>query len=161
MDANDGTTIGAILFGIVSAFYAAFQQKKASSATDQAITATRVATAATDETLLKSQNDLLESFRAMANDWKARYEVEHTEFLKYRESAHKKTNEDNATMLKLTEENADLRARTDLTPVVEQLKDQAASNQQLGITLKELSEGVSHLIKQISKLDSIEKPKPQ
>lgn len=160
MDVSEGTTIGAVAFAILSGAYGAFQQKKASKATDQAITATKVATAATDESLVKSQSDLLLSFKSMADDWKARYEIEHTEFVKYREAAHKKSNEDNQRVLVLTEENADLKARTDLTPVVEQLKEQAESNKQLGVTLKDLSEGVSHLIKQISKLDQIEKQKP-
>lgn len=51
--------------------------------------------------------------------WKDKWELEHTEYLKYRDDSHEKSNKDQATVLKLTNENADLKARTDITQVMQ------------------------------------------
>jgi hypothetical protein len=53
--------------------------------------------------------------------WKSRYEAEHVEHNDYRKRQHDHNNETNARMLQLAEENSGLKAKTDLSPMMETL----------------------------------------
>lgn len=67
---------------------------------------------------------------------------EHDQHLKYRENHHKLVQEVNAKMLVLTEENAVLRSRSDLSPILEQMKIIQTSSIKMMEALESLTEKV-------------------
>lgn len=157
MDPATAAGIGGSIAGFFGGIYGYIQQRKAKAATEQANSATEIAHRTASEEFARSQSELLASYQSMSNDWKNRYEIEHAELQKYREYVHDKNKKDQETMLRLTEENADLRARTDLTPIVEQLKQQARTNEELGATLGKLTQAVTILLDRISHLEAVGK----
>jgi septin family protein len=71
--------------------------------------------------LISSKDDLYETARLSAAGWKERFEDEHKEYKAYREATHVKAQDTQNKMLEQAEEIASLRARTDITPVMETL----------------------------------------
>lgn len=64
----------------------------------------------------KSEYALL--LRGSRDEWKAKAELEHNEFQTYRDEVHKSVNESNTRLLELTRINAELKAKTDITEVL-------------------------------------------
>lgn len=65
----------------------------------------------------KARGDLLEILESEVKAWKAKYEMEHAEYISHRDKTHETTNKTNARMLEIVNENALLRAKTDMTEV--------------------------------------------
>jgi hypothetical protein len=70
---------------------------------------------------------------------------EHAQYLKYREEHHAKLEKDNAKMLALTEENALLRSRSDLSPILEQMRAIQDTSKSMMESLQMLTEKVHSL----------------
>jgi hypothetical protein len=77
-----------------------------------------------------------------AEAWKSHYQAAHLELNKYREEQHTRNDESNAKILSLTDENAQLRAKTDLSPVMKLMQDffkeQTAINEKILAALIDL-----------------------
>jgi hypothetical protein len=79
-----------------------------------------------------------EVIRLLGNNveaWKSRFEAEHAELLAYRDDVHVKAEASNLKIIDLTNANAELRGKTDLSPVMqglsEMIKHQAASMKEI------------------------------
>lgn len=81
-----------------------------------------------DTKLSEAQRELLQVREQEAHAWKQRYETEHLEYTEYRQKVHEKAAETTARLLELTSQCADLKAKTDLTPVLEHIRNQDAIN---------------------------------
>lgn len=75
--------------------------------------------------LIKAKDDLIAVQQERAEAWKTKWEVEHKEYTEYRADAHKQLNQAQVLVLQHTEEVAQLRARTDLTPILKHQEEQA------------------------------------
>lgn len=88
-----------------------------------------------NQTIIKSQEEverahteLVTVLNGTVTSWKKRYDDEHTEFANYRQKVHDKDQSVNARVLRLTEENAELKGKTDLTPVLRFHQEQGQIN---------------------------------
>jgi hypothetical protein len=89
---------------------------------------------------LQTKNDaanesLVNVVRAEAAAWKQRYESEHEEYVVYRHKSHDNTQETTAMVLKLTADNAELKSKTDLTPILKFHQEQSDINMKIVETL--------------------------
>lgn len=92
------------------------------------------------QTLLKAREELITRLETTLKDYQKQFDREHVEFNEAREYWHNKAKEDMAALMKLTEENLQLRARTDLTPIMAQLNDQSEANQKISATMKDVAQ---------------------
>jgi hypothetical protein len=83
---------------------------------------------AAGEAVEAANSKVVEVVRLEADAWRKRYEGEHQEALEYRERAHTHANESNSLVLRLTAENAELRSKTDLSPVLKFHQEQSEIN---------------------------------
>lgn len=70
---------------------------------------------AKDEAIRVAQNN--------AEAWKSHYQAAHLELTNYRSEVHAKNNESNDRIIKLTSENSEWKAKTDLTPLTGVMTD--------------------------------------
>ncbi len=97
---------------------------------------------------IKTMDDHLK----MKDETIASMKVEHEEYLAYRKSHHEQMQEINARMLVLTEENATLRARSDLSPILDQLRTQGTVTMQILTTMSDLTKTVEHLADKVAEV---------
>lgn len=71
-----------------------------------------------------SRTELIKLLEDSRNEWRNKCESEHTEFQKYRDEAHLQLNQATQKILTLSTENAELKMRTDMAPIMTALKDQ-------------------------------------
>lgn len=74
-----------------------------------------------DEKLEASKKEYAETLESSKNMWKEKFETEHDEYKAYRQKTHEQINDSNSKILNITEENAHLKIKTDMTPVLETL----------------------------------------
>lgn len=116
-----GTVLGGISFlgwGVLTGFKK--RAEIASKAVDQA------------------HSELVEVVRLQADAWKARYEGEHQEFTEYRDKTHAHNGVANSRILALTAENAELRSKTDLSPILRFHEDQARRDERISVALERI-----------------------
>ena len=75
--------------------------------------------------------------------WKSRYDAKELEYINYREQQHDHNNEANATVVRLTAQNAELKSRTDLSPILQFNKEQSQINTKI---VQSLDAILSHLV---------------
>lgn len=97
-----------------------------------------------DSTISKNNEDLVKALQAQLEEWKDQYKQQHSELQDYREKVHAKAKEDQAKIIQLAEDNALLRERTDLKPVLDYLTN-------FSEVMKNLTTSVNHLIERIEK----------
>lgn len=138
----DAANIGATAAAIVMGAWGVWSQKKAATAHAVAHHAqTRVEEVQkrvdklSSEDLAERNAEIALAHKQKAEEWKTLYTQEHDESQRYRTYVHEKAKTDNSTLLNLTEENAMLKARTDLGPVLEYIKESAETNRQVAGTL--------------------------
>jgi hypothetical protein len=78
-----------------------------------------------------AKDELVKVLEADRDAWKSRYATEHDEYVARREGYHTESQTIQAKLLFLTEENAMLKVKTDVTPIMEELKGQAQINQKV------------------------------
>lgn len=76
---------------------------------------------AKDEKLEASKAEMISVLETSKSAWKEKWEIEHEEYKCYREHTHEQINTANSKILTITEENAHLKIKTDMTPVLETL----------------------------------------
>jgi hypothetical protein len=69
--------------------------------------------------LHKEKTELLILLEKEVAAWKLRADTEHKEFVEYREKHHLQINEAQAMILKLSNDNTELKFKTDMTPMIE------------------------------------------
>lgn len=74
-----------------------------------------------DDKLAASKMETIQVLQANRDAWKAQFEDEHTKYEEYRIHTHKQIDEANNKLLKATEDIAQLRIKTDMTPVMDLL----------------------------------------
>lgn len=136
MNAPDPVAVGGYVGAIIAALAAAFERYKSSKASTHALKATERAQEAeaaqsANKEVLAAKDELIKLARDSAEQWKIRCKAEHEEFIAYRDHHHSQMQDAQATILKQAEEIANLRARTDITPVMETLKDILTSLEQI------------------------------
>lgn len=146
---------GAVLVAItaIQTIRAGVAKKKADEATVKASEAhlrAESASAVSITDLAKSNADLAAAYKTQGEEWKALAEKTYKEQQEYRTWVHNKAEEDNALMLMLTAENADLKARTDLTPLMDYMKRYDANQQIVATSLAGLTETIRLLIKHVA-----------
>ena len=160
----DPQTIGTYAGGAVLTIITAVQTIRAGAAKRAAEDAKRVALETTSTAtanasnmqsaaqadLVKSNADLASAYKLQAEEWKALAEKIRQELADYREWVHTKTQKDNQAILNLTEENARLRAQTDLTPLLEHMKRYDANAEKVAATLDGLVEVIRQLSEHVS-----------
>jgi hypothetical protein len=123
----DPISIGGWIASAVAAGMAVFERIRSKRSSDHALHATERAQEAearqsAHQEILAQKDELTRLARESAQQWKERLATEHAEFMAYREKMHAQIQDAQATILKQTEEIANLRARTDITPVMDTLK---------------------------------------
>lgn len=99
------------------------------------------------KTLRERADELVQMQRERADNWKAKYDQEHGEFNKYRDDIHTRLNDANALVLKYTAENGELRAKTDLTPILANQQQQVAVNTKVIDSLTKINLILDDLVK--------------
>lgn len=157
MDANTaGTWIGGgilVIFTTIQTIRSGVAQKNATKAQQVASAAHQRAEFANTVSitdLAKSNADLASAYKTQAEEWKALAEKTYKEQQDYRNWVHDKNKEDNALMLRLTAENADLKARTDLTPLLEYMKRYDANAEKVSQSLSDLTDLIRMLIHEVA-----------
>jgi hypothetical protein len=121
------STYGGWLGALVAGVAAAYERFRSTRATDKALQSTERAQEAeagqaAHKAILAQQDELIRLARDSATQWKERCAAEHMEYTSYREKHHSQIQEANAKILRQTEEIADLKSRTDMSPVMGTLK---------------------------------------
>lgn len=70
----------------------------------------------------ESKDEAIRISNLNAVAWESHYKASHVELNKYRDEQHVRNDEANARIVRLTSENAELRGKTDLSPVMELMK---------------------------------------
>lgn len=73
--------------------------------------------------IVEGKDELIKIHRDEVLAWKERFESKDKDLKAYQRYAHDKNQEDNLIVLRLTEENANLKGKTDLTPVLEHMRE--------------------------------------
>lgn len=74
-----------------------------------------------DDKLAASKLETIQVLESMRDAWKAKFEAEHEDYKAYRDYTHLQINQANNKILQVTEENSQLRIKTDMAPVLEAL----------------------------------------
>ena len=78
--------------------------------------------------LASAKDELVQVLTAESAAYKAASERVGSEFHAYRENAHRQNGESQATILRLTEDNARLKAATDISPLLKHQQEQSEIN---------------------------------
>lgn len=97
-----------------------------------------------EKKLETARTDLIAILESEAKAWRAKYDLEHSEYVIHRDRTHEQVNQVNAQMLKLTNENTALQARTDMTSVTQALTDQTKSLTLITTILTKLEAKLEH-----------------
>lgn len=89
-----------------------------------------------------AKDELIKVLEADRDAWKSRYESEHDEYVKRRQQYHDEVQKTQTRILLLTEENAQLKAKTDITPILAELHAQASINKAVLRALEELTKRI-------------------
>lgn len=76
---------------------------------------------AKDDKLAQSKMETIQVLESNRDAWKAKYEDEHNDYKSYRDYTHQQLSAANNKILQVTEENSQLRIKTDMAPVLEAL----------------------------------------
>ena len=94
---------------------------------------------------------LIQVVKDEANAWKIRYETEHAEYLDYRQKAHLRDGDMTSRILELTTECADLKAKTDITPILQAQKDQQDINTKIVESLNTITQTSQVILDRLTK----------
>lgn len=125
MQMNPGE-VGAILFGILAFLYGGFERWRNLRRND-------------NQRVEQAKDELIKVLEADRDTWKARYETEREEYISHRKATHDHNNEANARLIKLTDENASLKAKTDITPLLAHQEEQTKINAEVMRTLSKVT----------------------
>lgn len=167
-----GTAIGGSTLVLITAWQtvrAGAAKKSAEDANKSANEAKQVATDASNKAneasttksvaaasdLAKSNADLAAAYKQSADEWKVLAEKTFKEQNEYRQYVHDKAKEDNAVLLSLTAENADLKSKTNLTPLLEHMQKHDANAARVAETLTGLTELIKVLIGEIREIKKV------
>lgn len=163
----DQPSLISVIAGAAGAMMAAFERYRSIQAVEREKTAlVDAATSKQQSTvhadIIKGKDELISVARETADAQRTRWEAEHKEFQDYRESTHSNLNKANELVLKLTEENGQLKAKTDMTPIFQFQENQAEINKRivdsLDSTQKSLTKVLDHLIQNEDNLHSPRRP---
>lgn len=79
--------------------------------------------------------------------YRTRYQREHDEYKEYREKTHDIANDINAKMIRISSENAELKVKTDITPLMVYTKEQSEINNRIIKSLDRILERLPETIK--------------
>lgn len=152
-----------IVFSIATALAtvaAGFERYRSQRANARAQASAEVAAEAKQEQAVKDQiiagkEELCRIAREAGEAWKKRYDEAHTEFSEYRNATHARAQEAQALILRFTAENAELRNKTDVTPILEHQRTQSEINSKI---IQALDEILFHFQSENPRLQV--KPKP-
>lgn len=100
-----------------------------------------------DHVLVEVERDkLLELMKANLEERTRAHEREHAEFLEYRRSTHELNETTQSKILNLTEEIANLRNKTDITPIIEYQKTQNEINKTILDALNKILSSLSTFV---------------
>lgn len=146
MEIDPAASAGGIAAIIASAM-AIFERIRSARAGEKAAEASQRANSSTE--IIAGKDELIKIARESADSWKLRYENEHAEGMKerdsfrerysalqqefadHREKTHSRMNEANGLVLKYTEEIAALRVKTDITPLLKFQEEQSKINERM------------------------------
>lgn len=150
MDVATAYSVGGWIGAAIASAIIGFQAKKnakltavaAKATTEKVVAETEKASMSCDQ-LLTAKEALLQSTLASC-DWQTKAAEEYKRLFeatvakndKYREEWHIKDGKSNATILTLTNENAELRAQTNLSPILETLNMVVKTQQQIAAILR-------------------------
>lgn len=140
MDGIDWGSIGLAAGALVYGVWQSFKSKGKRKAEDEAKDLQRA---------LDGKEELIAISREQAAAWKVRYESEHDEYVKYRQERHEKDGEIQSLVLRLTMENAELRAKTDLSPVLEHQRQNAEVQVKMLESLAKISAVLDVMLKHV------------
>lgn len=114
---------------------------------------------ATAEAMERQANDWRARCIQNDGDWKKQVEKDRAEFAEQRQYWHDKAKEDQALLLHCQLETAELKGKTDLTPLVEYLKHRSVIDDQILSTLKGFSDSLTRVHERLDNL--IDKKQPE
>lgn len=82
----------------------------------------------------------------LADEWKERYQAEHTEFNTYRDYAHGKAAQDQAVVFKLNERVAELQAKPDYSDLFDHMKRQSDMTVAILSSIETLASSIKTLV---------------
>lgn len=159
MDATQiGTSIGAVLmaiWGAIQTHKATKAEKKVNETVAVADEAKRLLAHVSTDDLAKRNEELAHAYKDKAEEWKMAWEKEHSEGKAYQQRVHDQREVANAEHLKLIEENAALRARTDLTPIIKYIENGQSTMEKVAIALTSLTSSISDFMKQLKQTERL------
>jgi len=148
--------IGAAVAGLLVSAWALLQTRRAEKAKletqkVQAVAeeAKKLLASVSSDDLAKKNEELAKAYCQKSEEWQAAWKKEHEENQAYRSLVHTQRNQAQAEHLKLVEENASLRARTDLTPIISHIEKQQETNERVATALTQLTSGINSLMQAI------------
>lgn len=150
MDNATAISIGRDVAAVIAFVYAVVQGLSASRAKQQVETAraeveeVKARTEnATQSDLARTNSELATAFKIKSEEWQAAWKKEHDESIAYHDWVHEKSQKDQALHLTIVEENANLRARTDLTPLIDHMDKVLTAITKLTVVVNVLFERVA------------------
>ena len=131
-----GTLAGSIIYAIYQQFRAG--RKDTAEAEKKSL-----------ESVVLAKDELNKTITQERDSWRVRFDDKSKDLEAYRQEVHDKSERLNAMVLKSAAEAAELRAKTDLTPILEHMKeDKEATRQiveQMGSTARILEKILEHI----------------
>jgi hypothetical protein len=146
----DPTTFGTYIAGIACAIWAGinhFRVDRQKERKEQIATVDKAHAEllSAHEALMKTTIARIETIERDRDAWRERYDELHKEFTEYRTSTHNATSKAQGIILQLTEENGQLKAKTDLTPILKFQEEQSQINARV-------LEGLTRIVEALAKL---------
>jgi hypothetical protein len=153
----DPTQFGAYAAAAALAVWGGIERFQKERAKADAVNAQKAKSSAEDnqkiidvkDELVAAKEEMIKTAVESKDSWKAKYETEHAEFIEYRKDAHNKLNEASARVLAYSAENGELRAKTDLSPILEHQQHQTELSAKMIETLSKINTTQDLLIESI------------
>jgi hypothetical protein len=132
----DQDTTAAAVLAVLGASWAGIERFRSWKASNRATEATELASEAERQRsihaeVINAKQSVIDTITADRDGLKRRYDEEHAEYIAYRNDSHERVQSINVAMLELTKDNADLRAKTDLTPLAKFAESQQQTNDKM------------------------------
>lgn len=144
----DPQVVAGWLVAFGTSAYALWQTNSANKAKKE-LTQVAVSAASnspSSEDLARMNAELAAAYKDQAAKWQLAYETEKSDTEKYRKYVHDKNEVDAATMLSLSNENAQLKAQTNLSPLIQLVENQTRTTDQVLTVLAKMEEALDHII---------------
>lgn len=146
-----GAAFGSFVLATATTIWGVISSRKATDAQNKLSENQKVSQRLSSDDLAKSNLEVASAYKARADEWKGEYDRQHAEIMAYRDWVHEKAKKDQAEYLSVVKENESLKARTDLSPVIEHMFQQTENSAKILDVLTKLTTAIDTLTDKLSK----------